>query len=86
MTVFYIIVIAVLAWAGLVSLITGRITLRSGATSKGWMPRAFGACLILAAAVLAARWMGVLPPSLYGGSAYAAGGLIVLAVALQAIF
>ena len=84
--VFKIILISVLAWAGLVSLATGRIYLRSGATPKGWMPRAFGACLLSAAAVLAFHGTGLLPPSLQSATVPAAVVLLVLAVALQAIF
>lgn len=85
-TVFKIILIALLAWAALVSLVTGRIYLRSGPTSKGWMPRTFGACLLLAAAVLAVHWTGMLPTGLQAFVTPAVFMLLVLAVALQAIF
>ncbi|HEX5036326.1 MAG TPA: hypothetical protein VFX30_04135 [bacterium] len=84
--IFKIIVIFLLAWPALVSLITGRIYLRSGSTAKGWMPRAFGACLLLAAAVLALYWTGHWPLSLQGAVTPAVVVLLVLAVALQAIF
>lgn len=84
--IFKIILVAILAWAALVSLTTGRIYLRSGPTTKGWTPRAFGACLLLAAAVLAVHWMGMLPTALQAFVTPAVVVLLVVAVALQAIF
>lgn len=56
---FKIIILVMLGWAGLVSLVTGQIYLRTSASKKGPRPRLFGLCLILAGVALALQWGGV---------------------------
>jgi hypothetical protein len=55
------IIIIMAVWAGLVSLITGRILLRSGSTQKGNRPRIFGAGLLVVALLLMVYWLGWIP-------------------------
>jgi len=58
---FKIIILVMLGWAGLVSLVTGQIYLRTSASKQGPFPRLFGLCLILAGATLGLHWAGVVP-------------------------
>ncbi len=63
-TVFKTIIVAMFAWAGLVSLITGEISIRTSVSRKGPIPRWFGLCMLLAAAILSLYWLGLVPEAI----------------------
>jgi len=79
---FQVIVILMAAWAGLVSLGTGRIYYRSGPSEKSLRHRLFGVCLLLVATTLALHWTGALPTAYQFMTPIVVGLLLVLALIL----
>jgi hypothetical protein len=81
-SVFKIILIVMFAWAGIVSVFTGEIILRSGSAGTGWIPSLFGVCLLLAAATLALQVAGWVPEPYQTFSSIVSGCLLAIAVVL----